>query len=72
MAALRSGIRTVIIPKDNLSDLEEIDQTVRSSLEFVPVSVIDEAVDIALIPKKTESGASQTQLPKSLLDTVKQ
>ena len=29
MAALRSGIRTVIIPKDNVKDLEEIDQTVR-------------------------------------------
>ena len=29
MAALRSGIRTVILPKDNVKDLEEIDQTVR-------------------------------------------
>ena len=72
MAALRNGIKTVIIPKDNLSDLEEIDQTVRNSLEFVPVSTIDEAVNIALIPKLAENTAAQTQLPKAILDSVRQ
>lgn len=35
MAALRHGVRTVIIPKDNERDLEEIDQTVRKALNFV-------------------------------------
>ena len=72
MAALRNGIKTVIIPKDNISDLEEIDQTVRNSLEFVPVSTIDEAVNIALIPKLAENTAAQTQLPKAILDSVRQ
>ena len=37
MAALRNGVRTVIIPKANVKDLEEIDQTVRAALHFVPV-----------------------------------
>ncbi|QNL45687.1 endopeptidase La [Oscillibacter hominis] len=41
MAALRSGIKTVILPKENLRDLEEIDQTVRKGLRFVPVETVD-------------------------------
>lgn len=48
MAALRHGIRTVIIPKENEKDLEEIDQTVRKALNFVSVSDIDVVLDVAL------------------------
>ncbi len=36
MAALRSGIKTVIIPAENVSDLEEIDQKVRAQISFIP------------------------------------
>ncbi len=50
MAAKRNGIQTVLIPKDNLRDLEEIDQTVRAALHFVPVSTIDEVFHEALMP----------------------
>ena len=50
MAALRSGIGTVLIPKDNLRDLEEIDQTVRADLKFIPVETIDQVFDAALTP----------------------
>ena len=49
MAALRAGVKTVIIPADNESDLEEIDQTVRQKLHFVPVQNADEALDVALL-----------------------
>ena len=48
MAALRHGIRTVIIPKDNERDLAEIDQTVRNSLNFVTAKSIDTVLDTAL------------------------
>ena len=48
MAALRNGIGTVIIPKDNERDLEEIDQTVRAALKFIPVSTVDEVFAAAL------------------------
>ena len=48
MAALRHGIRTVIIPKDNERDLEEIDQTVRNSLNFVAAQTIDTVLSTAL------------------------
>ncbi|MBR3752935.1 MAG: endopeptidase La [Ruminiclostridium sp.] len=48
MAALRNGIHTVIIPKDNESDLEKIDQTVRNALTFIPVSHVDQVLAEAL------------------------
>ena len=48
MAALRHGIRTVIIPKDNERDLEEIDQTVRKALQFVIAETVDTVLMTAL------------------------
>ena len=48
MAALRHGIRTVIIPKENERDLELIDQTVRKSLNFVTVENVGEVLSVAL------------------------
>ena len=57
MAALRHGISTVIIPKDNERDLEEIDQTVRKSLNFVVASTVDTVLDTAL-NRKPEIGVT--------------
>ena len=51
MAALRNGIGTVLIPKDNVRDLEEIDPTVRSALHFVPVETVDQVFAAALCPE---------------------
>ena len=48
MAALRHGISTVIIPKDNERDLEQIDQTVRKSLNFITAQTVDTVLDAAL------------------------
>ena len=48
MAAYRNGIQTVIIPAENQKDLEEIDQTVRQALHFVPVEQVDEVLAEAL------------------------
>lgn len=50
MAAKRNGIHTVIIPHGNAPDLEEIDQTVREALHFVPVETVDEVFAVALAP----------------------
>ena len=47
MAALRNGVTTVIIPKENEKDLEEIDQTVRRALKFVPVETVDAVFAVA-------------------------
>ncbi len=48
MAALRAGIKTVIIPKENEKDLLEIDQTVRRALNFLLVEHVDSVLSAAL------------------------
>jgi len=48
LAALRGGIRTVLIPEENVKDLQEIPDNVKSGLEIVPVKWIDKVLDIAL------------------------
>ncbi len=49
LAALRAGIKTVMIPKDNVKDLAEIPDNVKNNLEIVPVKWIDEILPIALV-----------------------
>ena len=61
IAALHSGIGTVLIPKDNLRDLEEIDQTVRAALKFVPVETIDQVLAAALT---AQTEAVREEVPK--------
>ena len=48
MAALRHGITTVIIPKDNERDLQDIDPVVRNSLNFITAQTVDTVLDAAL------------------------
>jgi ATP-dependent Lon protease len=48
MAALRGGLRTVLIPKDNEKDLAEIPDNVKKGLEIVPVATADEVLSRAL------------------------
>ena len=54
MAALRNGLHTVLIPADHVRDLEEIDQTVRAALRFVPVSTVDQVFAEVLVPVMTK------------------
>ena len=63
MAALRHGISTVIIPKDNERDLEEIDQTVRKALNFVVASHIDTVLETALNHKSEIGTGILTDIP---------
>ena len=48
MAALRNGMKTVLLPADNVGDLEEIDQTVRAALKFIPVEQVDQVLSVVL------------------------
>ena len=48
MAAYRSGIKTVIIPQQNVPDLAEVDQVVKDHVQFVPVRRIDEVLPLAI------------------------
>ena len=54
MAALRHGISTVIIPKENERDLQDIDPVVRNSLNFITAQSVETVLEAAL-NRKTES-----------------
>lgn len=64
MAALRNGVKTVIIPAANQPDLEEIDQTVRKALNFVPTDHVDKILDVALSAKPEKKDSPPSVLPK--------
>ncbi|MBQ6656368.1 MAG: endopeptidase La [Ottowia sp.] len=61
LAALRGGIGTVLIPEENLKDLQEIPDNAKAGLNIIPVRWIDKVLDIALerqpIPLATDDGA---------------
>ncbi|MDH3702553.1 MAG: endopeptidase La, partial [Alphaproteobacteria bacterium] len=48
LAALRGGLKTILIPQDNSKDLPEIPDNVKSNLEIIPVSTLDEVLEHAL------------------------
>jgi len=48
LAALRGGIKTVLIPEENVKDLTDISDAVKNSLEIIPVSRMDEVISRAL------------------------
>ncbi|MGH7635129.1 MAG: S16 family serine protease, partial [Gemmatimonadaceae bacterium] len=53
LGAHRAGIKTIILPKDNEADLEDLPEDVRSALEFHPVTALDEVFEIAIVRQRT-------------------
>src|SRR5690349_14027315 len=51
LAALRGGIKTVLIPEENAKDLVEINDSIKSGLDIIPVSRMDEVLTRALVRK---------------------
>jgi ATP-dependent Lon protease len=62
LAALRGGIKTVLIPEDNAKDLAEIPDNVKSGLEIIPVARMDAVLKHALVrtPEPIEWDESKT------------
>ena len=52
LAAYRAGVKTVIIPDENRRDLDDISDTVKQSVQFIPVKTLDEVLAIALSKNK--------------------
>jgi len=69
LAALRGGIKTVLIPEDNAKDLQEIPENVKNGLEIVPVRWIDKVLEIALermpiaLSEDAHVGTASTEIP---------
>jgi len=65
LGAHRAGISTIILPKDNEADMEDIPEDVRKALEFHCVSTLDEVFSIALVP-----AGEQVATQPTLVETV--
>ena len=68
LAALRGGIKTVLIPEENRKDLAEITKDVKSRLDIRPVRWIDQVLDVALVRRlsplpEDESPAEEAETP---------
>ena len=59
VAAKRNGIKTIIIPKPNMRDLEEIPEHVKNGIDFIPVTNVLEVVKQVFQPKKEEKKAKE-------------
>ena len=68
MAAYRAGIKTVVIPKDNEADLQDIEPVVRETLHFVSASrmdtVMETAIDFAKRPKKRRKSSGSSPVAR--------
>ncbi|MDP6486692.1 MAG: S16 family serine protease, partial [Alphaproteobacteria bacterium] len=71
LAALRGGIKTVLVPKENEKDLAEIPDNVKRALKIVPVAVVEEVLEHALMNPLTarewgeEADVEASSLPSS-------
>jgi ATP-dependent Lon protease len=68
LAALRGGLKTVLIPADNEKDLAEIPDNVKKGMEIIPVATVDDllrnALTKPLVPVEWDEGAEQIPPPK--------
>jgi ATP-dependent Lon protease len=53
LAAMRSGVKTVLIPQENEKDLADIPENVKSAMEIIPVTTMDEVLAKALTRQPT-------------------
>ncbi|CAN5476262.1 endopeptidase La [soil metagenome] len=79
LAALRGGIKTVLIPQENAKDLQEIPDNVKAGLEIIPVKWIDQVLQVALerqpVPLTDEEvaviAAASAAAPLQVVEAVK-
>lgn len=70
LAAARYGLDTVILPRRNDSDLEELPESVRNQMNFILVDTVDEVLAAALLsPEEVHATANGLPVPKSVLAT---
>jgi ATP-dependent Lon protease len=70
LAALRGGIKTVLIPEDNAKDLADIPDNVKSGLEIIPVAHMDQVLEHALIRKPEPIEWDEVDEPDTAVKTA--
>ena len=68
IAALRSGIKDVILPEENRKDLEDIPEDIKNEITFYPVSHASEVIKLALIPEKKKETELLSAIVKERTD----
>ena len=63
MAAYRAGVRTVLIPRENLKDLEDVSPTVRERIDIRPVDDVAEVIRAALVCEPPVIADTPLELP---------
>ncbi|MBQ6699525.1 MAG: endopeptidase La [Oscillospiraceae bacterium] len=62
MAAYRAGVKTVLIPEDNLPDLEEVDPVVKKAITFVPAKEVETVLETALARPAESKGIESSYI----------
>jgi ATP-dependent Lon protease len=69
LAALRAGIKTVIIPQENEKDLAEVPDNVKTGLKIIPVSNVGEVLKVALVRQPEAIDWIETEVPTPVATT---
>jgi ATP-dependent Lon protease len=70
LAALRAGVKTVLIPQENEKDLADVPDNVKSELEIIPVSTVDEVLGHALTGPLIPIEWNEEEIPVSVVPVV--
>ena len=68
LGAHRAGSTTIILPKENEADIEDIPEDVRKSLEFHTVATLDQVFEIALLPAQRRVETKKTEMEQAEAD----
>jgi ATP-dependent Lon protease len=61
-AAARAGLKTVLVPARNKSDLVEVPDEVKKLLQIHPVETIDQVLELALLPPETKAASARVRV----------
>src|SRR5215211_3440838 len=64
LAAHRNGLRTIILPKRNEQDLDDVPEEIKKTMKFIYVETVDEVLDSALEAKRKPTGSKRAQATK--------
>lgn len=67
LAALQYGIRKIIIPFENIKDLEEIPEDQRKQIQFVPVKHVSEVLELALLGTRKKVVPSKRRSKRGII-----
>ncbi|MBO5370628.1 MAG: endopeptidase La [Clostridia bacterium] len=70
MAAYRAGAKTIIFPKENIPDLDEIDDVVKNNINFIPAENIKDVLDNALLNPKKRATSGDKKIIKADISTA--